>query len=159
QAAELQLKQKILAEQDALRQHRQEVIMTFAKIKFPRFSFTIDPKTAIQDLLPPPPRSRAHCEPLLGDDLTKVPEVMFQEPSARETDPSKAMEHIAHTLAKINHVNKNKTDAYMSALREQRPDLSGLPMTLGEACRMKQDRAALFQASLNNIRDSLSQPI
>jgi len=44
-----------------------------------RFHFKIDPKTPVKDLLPRLPKMTS-SGPVLVDDLTKIPEVQFQEP-------------------------------------------------------------------------------
>ena len=44
------------------------------------FTFKIDPKTPLNELLPTPPRASPQAGPLLADDLTQVPQVHFQEP-------------------------------------------------------------------------------
>src|SRR5437868_1482209 len=55
-----------------------------------------------------------------------------------------AREHIALTLAKINHVNKKAKDAFLTALVESRSDLAGLPFLKGEACRMSEEVSRKF---------------
>jgi len=118
----------------------------------PRFHFKFDPKTPIADLLPVAPK--ASTSRLLPDDLAHVPEVSFQQPIAKG---EKALEQTAYTIARINHVNgKKKTDAYMVAMMKQRSDLSGLPFTLGDACRMKGERSADFARALKVVRTCLN---
>lgn len=121
----------------------------------PRFQFKIDPKTPLDDLLPAAPTGSRQARLLVDDDLAKVPEVAFQGPPAL----AKAHELTAHTIAKINHVNQKKTDAFMEALMKKRTDLAGLPFTLGEACRMKGERGTQFANSLTRLRGSMQQQI
>jgi hypothetical protein len=125
----------------------------------PRFSFSIDPKAPLKDLLPATPKGRQPAGPLLGDDLAQVPEVTFHEPLSRNTPSNKAMEHNAHWIAKINHVNQKKADAYVQALVEQRADLSGLPFAMGDDCRLKEERSRLFNQTLQRIRNVMSSNI
>src|SRR5262249_34982287 len=61
----------------------------------PRFQFKIDPKTPLKDLLPTAPKARK-VGPLLTDDLSKVPEVEFQAPLARNLGPQEALKQTAH---------------------------------------------------------------
>src|SRR5262245_59245888 len=76
-----------------------------------RFHFVISPDTPLKDLLPLAPKVRAG--PRLIDDISQVPEIAFQEPLAKSPD---ALKLTAHTMAKINHLNRNKTDGFMEAL-------------------------------------------
>jgi hypothetical protein len=46
-------------------------------------SFPIDPKTPLKDLLPTPPKSGKPSGPVLTEDLSAVPEVQFEAPTAR----------------------------------------------------------------------------
>lgn len=118
------------------------------------FQFKFDSKTPLAALLPVAPKSRVR---LLPDDLAHVPEVSFQPPIAKG---AKALEQTAYTIAKIKHVNgKKKTDAYLEALMKHRADLSGLPFTLGDACRMKGERGGEFAGALNAVRAYLNQQV
>jgi hypothetical protein len=131
----------------------QPVVFSGGMVVGSRFTFKIDPKTPIKDLLPTRPSDPLPAGPFLGEDLTKVPEVSFQQPVAKSP---KAMEEIAHTMARINHVNQKKSDAYMEALIASRPDLSGMPFTLGDACRMKAQRTPAFLNSLTRVRKNMN---
>jgi hypothetical protein len=102
----------------------------------PAFNFAIAPDTPIQELLPIPPKAKL-AAPRLIDDIAQVPEVAFQEPLARSPE---ALKLTAHTMAKINHLNRQKTDGFIEALLQARPDLAGLPMAMGDTCRTKGDR-------------------
>src|SRR5262249_38075228 len=101
-----------------------------------RFSFKIDPKTPLADLLPVPPKSQARLR--LIDDPMQAPELAFQEPLA---DVKNAMHHTAHQIAKINHLNRKKTDAFMHALLEKRAHLAGVSFAIGEYCRTEGARS------------------
>ncbi len=121
-------------------------------VTVPRFHFNIAPTTPLKNLLPVPPQNQPTGTLVLDDDLTKVPEILFQEPLAKNIPVQQALKDTAHTIAKINHVNHQKPDAFMEALLGQRPDLAGLPFAMGESCRMKGERGRHFQAALNTIR-------
>jgi hypothetical protein len=122
-----------------------------------RFTFKIDPKAPLADLLPAPPKMRRVAGPVLVDDLRQVPEVAFQEPLGKGLPAQESVKKTAHTIAKINHLNQKKTDAFMEALLRSRHDLSGLPFAMGESCRMKQERSRQFQQALNTVRQALGQ--
>ena len=95
------------------------------------FNFTIKADTPLKDLLPTPPKSRSWW--VLDDEgLSQIPEVAFQEPLDKSVE---MVRDIAHTVAKINHLNRQQTDGFMKALVNARADLAGLPVTMGEACR------------------------
>src|SRR5262249_41897299 len=70
--------------------------------------------------------------------------------------PEKAQAHIARAIARIHHVNKEKTDAYMEALLGERSDLSGLPFKMGNDCRARAERSQAFNDALSVIRNALS---
>jgi hypothetical protein len=127
-----------------------------APVRF-QFQFKIDPKTPLKDLLPVPPRAEEKAAGPLVEDLTQVPEVMFQEPLARDLANQKAKEQTALAIARINHLNKQKNDHFMEALRENRPDLAGLPLAMGEACRTTGERSREFALAVAMVRRCLQQ--
>ncbi|QJW99086.1 HEAT repeat domain-containing protein [Frigoriglobus tundricola] len=121
-----------------------------------RFYFQIDPSTPVKNLLPPPPKSGTRRGPVLTDDLTKVPEVAFQ---AKPDAPDKAVEQAAHQLAKINHLNAKRTDAFMTELLEARADLAGLPFVMGDDCRTSGERAKQFTIAATTVRQALNHGV
>ena len=134
-----------------------EKIMVMSKIAMKRFHFNIDPKTPLEDLLPRAPKDRLISGPMLSDDLTKVPEVTFEQLNNQPAD--KALEHNAHTIAKINHINQKKRDSFMEALLGKRADLTGLPFAMGDECRTKGDRSRQFKIALATVRGALGQQV
>jgi hypothetical protein len=116
----------------------------------PRFKFKIDPKTPLADLLPMPPQALPRPRVRLIDDPAQAPELAFQEPLQK----GKALAATAHQIAKINHLNAKKTDAFMEALLGRRADLAALPFKMGDACRTKADRAREFAIAVDSVRDS-----
>ncbi len=121
----------------------------------PRFQFKIDPKTPLKDLLPTAPKIERRAEPVRGNDLGRVPEVQFE--ACQGNVGAEAMKHIAHQIAKINHLNDKKTDGFIDALRSERPDLIGLPFAMGDACRTKGDRSKLFASAVAMVRQAMQQ--
>src|SRR5207245_2290212 len=45
----------------------------------------------------------------------------------------------------------------MEALLQERPDLAGLPMAMGDTCRTKGDRTKFFTQALNTIKQARGQ--
>jgi hypothetical protein len=117
------------------------------------FKFVISPDIPLKDLLPIPPKAKP-AVPGLIEDISQVPEVAFQEPLAKSPE---ALKLTAHTMAKINHLNRQKTDGFIEALLEARPDLAGLPMAMGDTCRTKGDRTQFFTEALNTIKQARGQ--
>jgi hypothetical protein len=120
------------------------------------FQFKIDPETPSKDLLPAAPKIKKSTAPVLSDDLTRVPEVQFQAPD--DAANAEAMKHIAHQIAKINHLNDKKTDGFIEALRDERLDLHGLPFAMGDACRTKGERSRQFALAVATVRRAMQDP-
>jgi hypothetical protein len=121
----------------------------------PRFHFTIAPNTPVKDLLPTPPAVKSVKGPVVTDDLRAIPEVEFQTRPAKPADVNKSAEAIAHQLAKITHLNAKKTDAFMAALLENRPELAGLPFSMGDDCRTTGERSKQFTIAVNTVRQAM----
>jgi hypothetical protein len=120
-----------------------------------RFQFKIDPKSPINDLLPVPPNAGTSAGPLLGDDLSQVPEVAFEAPPGKNGNTTETAKHIAHQIAKINHLNQQKTDGFLEALRDRRADLNGLGFAMGNACRTLGERSKQFHRAVTTVRNAL----
>lgn len=129
-----------------------------------RYHFDIDAKTQIAELLPTAPRPN-RIDKLQVADLANVPEVMFETPYVFKADPKKQKEldaarqraliHLGRQFAQINLVNKKKPDHFMECLQAHRPDLSGLPFTLGQACRIKENERPFFRNEIHAVRGCL----
>jgi hypothetical protein len=148
----------------------------------PRFHFTIDPKTPVKDLLPPAPPATRRTGPLLNDSLALVPEVQLQAPLPRGqstaplpqteilTQPpasgmpgtskraSTSLEQMAYLIAKLNHLNRRRPDGALEALLSHRPDLAGLPVAMGDACRTGAERSKHFADAVSLVRSVLQSP-
>jgi hypothetical protein len=109
----------------------------------------------MKDLLPTPPKVATVRGPVLADDLAKVPEAEFQAKPEKATASGKLTEQTAHQLAKINHLNAKKADAFMAALLESRADLAGLPFVMGDDCRTSGERTRQFTIAVNTVRQAL----
>jgi hypothetical protein len=120
-----------------------------------QFNLKIDPKATAKDLLPPDPKTAAPRGPVAADDLAAVPEVEFAAKPARATTDEKLVEQAAHQLARINHLNAKKADAFMAALLESRPDLAGMPFAMGGACRTAGDKLKYFSEAARTVRQAL----
>lgn len=121
----------------------------------PRFNFKIEPNAPVKDLLPTAPKSAPVRGPLLTDDLNKVPEAEFEGRPEKLPEHGKLIERTAHQLAKINHLNAKKTDAFMGALIESRSDLAGLPFAMGDDCRSGPERARWFTTTVGIVRQAM----
>jgi hypothetical protein len=120
----------------------------------PAFHFDIDPKTPIKDLLPAAPQVQKVDGPILSGDLAKVPEIQFQD-FQKAARAENATREVAHQLAKIGHANKTNPDAFVIALKGHRPDLAGLPLLMGDACKQTKAGAERFAQAVslvNSIR-------
>jgi hypothetical protein len=125
----------------------------------PRFNFKIDPKASAKDMLPPAPKVTPIRGPATADDLKAVPEIEFAARPAKDAPHDKLANEAAHQIAKINHVNAKKTDAFMAALLENRPDLAGMPFVMGDDCRTSGDKLKYFTQAVNLVRHALSGPV
>jgi hypothetical protein len=121
----------------------------------PRFNFKIGAKTPIKELLPTAPKSVPITGPVLTDELAKIPEVEFQARPAKVVDDEKMTQQAAYQLAKITHANAKKTDAFMTALLENRPDLAGMPFAMGDDCRATGPRVQYFTKAAETVRAAL----
>jgi hypothetical protein len=121
----------------------------------PRFHFNISPTTPIKDLLPATPKMNASPGPLLNDDLARVPEVEFEAAFAKKIVGPVATEYVARQIARINHLNQKKTDGFLEALRDRRPDLAGLAFAMGDACRTTGERSKEFNLAVQTVRNAL----
>ncbi len=153
-----------------------------ARIIFPapRFPFTIDPRTPLQELLPVPPDTVEPIAPWLVKDWSQVPAVFFQKPAAvKRAAPSRprtpeeeqrlalqpdslksreeAMKQTALTIAKINHLNQKGADHFLKTLVDTRRDLVGLPFVMGDACRQSKERGGAFAVEVNAVRTTLER--
>ncbi len=123
----------------------------------PRFTFKIDAKAPLSELLPAAPKTPAQLPAWTNEDLAKVPELAFGDPIAKDLKKMEALEKTAHILAKVNHLNRQKSDGFMLALLEQRDDLRGLPFLMGEECRTREEQAKAFREMADIVNQQLVQ--
>ncbi|HEV3118469.1 MAG TPA: HEAT repeat domain-containing protein, partial [Gemmataceae bacterium] len=131
--------------------------MALTKAAQRRFQFTIAPNTPLKNLLPTPPAVKTSAGPLIAKDLNQVPEIEFQMPLDKKRPSDEALKQTAHTMAKINHLNDQKLDGFLDALRHERPDLHGMPFAMGDACRTKGDRSKQFAIEVARVRGALQE--
>jgi hypothetical protein len=123
---------------------------------------TVDGRTPARELLPPVPQSLlSRSRYLLPGKLDEVTEIAFQEPL--RPDREKSLNDTRLLVSKILHMHTKKADSYMEELIAYRPDLQGMPFTLGAACRSDPERMMHFSGVLQAIRGSMggdfSQPL
>lgn len=126
-----------------------------------KFEFAIASNTPVKELLPVRPDAKNAKGPATGRNLAEVPEVDFQAPPPKDPSPLEAVRRTAHTVAKVNHLNAKNRDGFLEALRRARPDLVGLPLTMGDHCRLTAARANELAAAAEAVRACLlatSQP-
>jgi hypothetical protein len=58
----------------------------------------------------------------------------------------------AHAAAAALHLNAREEDGYLKALLRTRPDLAGVPVTLGGACRTTGEHARAFKEAAEAVR-------
>jgi hypothetical protein len=132
------------------------------------FRFDIDEKARPHELLPPPPKP-LKLGALVTDDLARVPEVQFAEPIVSKLQDSQPMSDVARQqmvdkaiekatiqtarqLANMNFLNKKRRDLFLETLRDNRPDLEGLPFVTGAAARLPESERPAFLTEAAWIR-------
>ncbi len=135
-----------------------------------------DAEAPLTKLLPPAPDAAPLRQPWLVGDLARVPEVCFQKAEAGGKKPQaeprtvaerqqaldrelqeqqKTIAKLTKLMAGINRLNAKGTDHFMTLLRDQRPDLAGLPFVLGNACRLGTERGKAFVTGVAMARGSM----
>jgi hypothetical protein len=115
----------------------------------------LDPNTPVERLLPASPSKQPRLEPVVTQDLAEVPELSLHDPLDKTLTAAQAQEQIANLTARINLLDKKKTDGFILALLEHRADLRGLPFLLGQDCRQSNDRKQAFTELLFVVRQSM----
>src|SRR5262249_45324901 len=92
--------------------------------------FKIKRATPVKDLRPGAPKARTAYPVYLGDDLSKVPELVFEAPPASKLSTKMWTKRIGHNLAKADHLNGRRRDGFVKSLIAERSDLAGLPFLL-----------------------------
>ena len=82
---------------------------------------------------------------------------MFGEPISKNLPIDKALFATAHVMAKVNHLNAQKTDGFMETLIAHRYDLRGLSFRMGDECRSSGEQAAMFAFVVNDARTALAR--
>jgi hypothetical protein len=103
-------------------------------------------------LIPALPKSQAAANVALPLDLAQVPEIQFQQPLTKAMNTADAQLHTAVTIDGVHLMNQKKTDAYIEALKNDRPDLAGLSFAMGKACRLLPEASRQFVAALDVFR-------
>jgi hypothetical protein len=109
----------------------------------------VDPTTPVASLLPTPPQT-SKSPAYLGDDLSRVPELMIEATPKATTDEWRSRK--ARMAAVALDLNRKEEDGFLKALLNSRPDLAGLPFVMGTACRTSGDRAKAFKEAAEAVR-------
>jgi hypothetical protein len=103
----------------------------------------------LAEMLPKPPKHPRVAGPILGNNLERVPEVVLGQAQAQKTS---SFAEMRQQIINIRQLNKDCPDGFMQALLIRRTDLSGLPVVMGDAARMEDERRRHFQIALNAVR-------
>jgi hypothetical protein len=114
----------------------------------------IAPGTPVKELLPRSPVHKDPVGPAIVKDLAQIPEVEFQFPLSKNLPRVEARKQTATMLARINHLNRQSAEGFLSALKGDRLDLAGLPFAMGDACRTKGEHSRQFAQEVALIRGS-----
>ncbi len=118
--------------------------------------FKIDPDTPLNELLPPAPVANSQEPSAFVKRLADVPELSLFEHVPKGTSSPKVIDALALQMAKIEHLNKQKSDRFVEALATERADLVGLPFQMGTGCRLESARSRYFKqavAMVHRARD------
>lgn len=109
----------------------------------------IDPAGPVANLLPAAPQ--VNRDPVyLGEDLALVPEVMLEAAAQATTEEWRGRK--ARVAAAALHLNDKEEDGFLKAVLAARPDLAGVPFTMGSACRTTGERAKAFKEAAESVR-------
>jgi hypothetical protein len=102
-----------------------------------------------------------------AQELQLAPEVALEQRQA-VTDASDAMarfkkrqeatQQIAKQVQDILAKNEKKPDGFILSLREERPELAGLPFLLGKTCQLDETEARILAHTSLAIRQALTPP-
>lgn len=123
-----------------------------------RFKFKLDSQAPLIDFLPTTEKMPSMSPLPFNEDLAQVAEISFGVPMPKGTSKHEAMEAIAHTIAKINHLNAKKHDGFILAMIENREDLRGLPFLMGDDCRSSEKQIQVFALSSRVVHEMRQTP-
>jgi hypothetical protein len=87
----------------------------------------------------------------VGDDLAGVPELSLEAAPTGELTTEQWTSRKARASAAALHLNEEE-DGFLKALLRARPDLSGVPFVMGDACRTKAGRRLAFKEAAEKVR-------
>jgi hypothetical protein len=90
----------------------------------------------------------------LGDDLARVPEVVFETPPAKMLSRDEWEQRIKTNLARAADLSTTEKDGFVKTLLRERRDLAGLPFLLGDACRISRGLTAAFRIKALAVREA-----
>lgn len=139
------------------------------------FRTQIDPQTPLTAVIPAAPTTAPVSQPWLVGDIALVPQVLFKKQAAakpplpepktfadqqneiirEEQERQLAIKKLTEFMAQINRVNGKGTDRFVRLLRDNRPDIAGLPFLLGDTCRLSREHGKAFVTGVAMARDSM----
>ena len=102
-------------------------------------------------------RPTRKVEATLPDSLARVREVSLLDPFPSDISANEGKQRLIALVGRIKAENNVKVDGFMIAQIDRRKELRGLPFVMGDACRMQQGAANLFQSSVLAVRDGLER--
>ena len=114
-----------------------------------------NPRSSITDILPRPQVENKSRGALLPVDLSAVPEVEFCARPAMRSTTKMADQEIERVFTLVRTLDAAETDGFIQALRRERPDLAGLPLRMGGACRPSLQRSRHFKDAAQRVRTTL----
>jgi HEAT repeats len=116
----------------------------------------IDPDAPLAALLPAPPGA-ARAPVYLGGDLSAVLELALED--FPQLTAAEWRERKAHTAAAALHLNGREEDGFLKAALKARPDLAGLPVAMGAACRTTGERAKAFKNAAVAVQSAMGSAL
>jgi len=113
-----------------------------------------DPNMSIDSLVP---MISTKMTPRLPTSLADIIEVGLEDRASKTMKADEAFEHIAHMMDKMNFANSKKVDQFVVALLDKRSDMKGMPMAMGDSCRLSPERSNQFVTELSQLRVAMAQ--
>jgi hypothetical protein len=104
---------------------------------------------------PAPTKPRQAGAPVLVENLSQVPEVELDPNLHKNAAGFQHGQHITALIGQIKTGNGKKTDGFLEDVLGKRRDLNGLPVAMGDACRLKGERSREFPVAVALVRDSM----
>jgi len=134
-----------------------QAVPAHARIIFPapRFPFTIDPKTPLQELLPVPPDTVEPISPWLVREWSQVPEVFFQKTAAIKREAGSRPGSPEEEARRVGMTQALKEQIMTQAFKERQEAMKQTAHTIAKINHLNQKGADHFLKTLLEKRDDL----